>query len=82
MSVSMRFRRMGGKNDPFFRLVVSDTRSPRDGRFIEEIGWYNPIKSENQYCLNKERIDHWLSKGVRVSETVKSVLKKNGIVSK
>jgi small subunit ribosomal protein S16 len=79
MAVSMRLKRIGNKHNAFYRVVVADSRSPRDGRFIEELGWYDPHKTEEKSDLNKERVEYWVSKGVIVSETVKSLLKKEGI---
>ncbi len=72
---------MGNKNNAFFRLVVADARSPRDGKFIEELGWYNPYKEtiEEKVKFNKERIAYWLDQGVQPSGTVKNLLKKQGM---
>ena len=69
-------KRMGGLNDPYFRIVVADKRSPRDGRFIEEIGNYNPKLKGVNYKLDLERAKHWISKGAVPSDTVRSILKK------
>ena len=71
-------KRVGAKNTPAFRIVVADGRSPRDGRFIEEIGTYLPGKKENNYTLNLERANYWLSKGAQPSDTVASFIKKAG----
>ena len=73
MSVKIRLKRVGGKNEPRFRLVVADIRHQRDGNFIEEVGSYNPVKGERK--LNLERIEYWLSKGAKPSETVESMIK-------
>ena len=67
---------MGGKKDPIWRVVVADQRSPRDGRFIETVGQYNPQTEPSTIRLNEERIRDWLSKGAQLSPTVKSILKK------
>ena len=74
-------KRIGAKNAPVFRIVVADGRSPRDGRFIEEIGTYLPGKKENNYTLNLERANYWLSKGAQPSDTVASFIKKLSKVS-
>ncbi len=76
MAVRIRLKRMGGLNDPYFRVVVADKRSPRDGRFIEEIGSYNPKLKGVNYKLDVERAKHWISKGAVPSDTVRSLLKK------
>jgi small subunit ribosomal protein S16 len=69
-------KRVGAKNAPYFRIVVADSRSPRDGKFIEEIGTYQPLKPGENYKLDLERAKHWISKGAQPSETVASFLKK------
>ena len=69
-------KRIGAKNTPAFRIVVADGRSPRDGKFIEEIGTYLPGKKENNYTLDLERANYWLSKGAQPSDTVASFIKK------
>ncbi|MCX7916335.1 MAG: 30S ribosomal protein S16 [Verrucomicrobiae bacterium] len=76
MAVRIRLRRIGGRNDPVFRIVVADARSPRDGRFIETLGTYDPKKAENNCVLNLERARYWLSKGAQPTETVRSILKR------
>ena len=76
MPVRIRLRRVGTKNVPVYRIVVADGRSPRDGRFIENIGTYNPKKAENNFTENLERAKHWISKGAQPSNTVRSFLKK------
>ena len=78
MSVKIRMKRVGTKNTPAFRIVVADGRSPRDGKFIEEIGTYQPLKKENNYTLNLERANYWLSQGAQPSDTVASFIKKAG----
>ena len=78
--VKIRLKRMGMKKKPFYRLVVTDSRSPRDGRFIEEIGYYNPVSEPVQLKVDAEKAKDWLSKGAQPTETVKALLKKSGIV--
>ena len=69
-------KRVGAKNTPVFRIVVADSRSPRDGKFIEELGTYQPLKKGNNFSLNLERANYWVSKGAQPSDTVASFLKK------
>jgi small subunit ribosomal protein S16 len=76
MSVKIRMKRVGTKNTPVFRIVVADSRSPRDGKFIEELGTYQPLKRGNNYTLDLDRAKYWLSKGAQPSETVASFIKK------
>jgi small subunit ribosomal protein S16 len=76
MSVKIRMKRIGAKNTPVFRIVVADNRSPRDGKFIEEIGTYQPLKKEKNFTLDLARADYWLSKGAQPSDTVASFLRK------
>ena len=80
MAVKMRLRRMGMKKAPFYRVIVADSRSPRDGRFIEEIGYYNPLPEPAEIKIDAEKAKKWLSNGAQPTETVKSLLKKSGIV--
>ena len=75
-------RRMGAKKAPFYRVVVADSRSPRDGRFIEEIGYYNPISEPAEIKINEEKVLKWLQTGAEPSETVKQLLKTTGIWAK
>lgn len=75
MATVIRLKRMGSNKKPFFRIVVADKQFPRDGRFIEELGYYNPIKKDNNVTVNLERVDYWVSKGAKPSETVQSLLK-------
>lgn len=82
MAVKIRLRRMGAKKAPFYRLVVADERSPRDGRFIEEIGYYNPVKEPEVLEVNEEKALKWLGNGAQPSETVKALLKRSGVWSK
>lgn len=76
MSVKIRMKRVGAKNTPVFRIVVADSRSPRDGKFIEEIGTYHPLKQGTNFNIKLERAQHWISKGAQPSDTVASFLKK------
>ena len=78
--VKMRLRRMGAKKAPFYRVVVADSRYPRDGRFIEEVGYYNPQTEPAEIKIDAEKAKAWLVKGAQPTETVKSLLKKSGIV--
>ena len=80
MSVKMRLTRTGAKKAPTYRVVVADSRSPRDGRFIEEIGHYNPRREPVEVVINEERAKVWLKNGAQPTETVKSLLKKSGII--
>jgi len=76
MAVKIRMKRVGTKNLPVFRIVVADGRSPRDGKFIEEIGTYQPLKSGDNFNIKLDRAQYWLSKGAQPSDTVASFLKK------
>ncbi|HUB87525.1 MAG TPA: 30S ribosomal protein S16 [Verrucomicrobiae bacterium] len=76
MSVKIRMKRVGAKNTPAYRIVVADGRSPRDGKFIEEIGAYNPVKKSDNFTLKLDRAQYWLSKGAQPSDTVASFIKK------
>ena len=80
MAVKMRLRRMGAKKAPFYRVIVADSRSPRDGRFIEEIGYYNPLTEPADIKIDAEKAKKWIANGAQPTETVKSLLKKSGIV--
>ena len=82
MATRIRLKRMGTKKVPFYRLVVADSRSPRDGRFIEEIGYYDPTKNPSVVKVDEERALHWLQNGAQPSETVKSLLNKLGVIAK
>ncbi len=77
MAVSIRLRREGAKNRPYYKVVVADSRSPRDGKFIEIIGTYDPKKPDHNSTLKLDRIEHWISKGAQPSDTVRSLIKKN-----
>ena len=74
MSVKIRMRRMGSKRKPFYRIVVADSRMPRDGRFIEEVGYYNPLTNSDEVKLEEDKIFEWLEKGAQPSDTVRSLL--------
>lgn len=77
MAVKIRLKRIGSKNRPFYRIVVADSRSPRDGRFIEEIGTYAPVQTAaKNYEVKMDRVDHWLNVGAQPSDTVKSIIAK------
>ena len=80
--VKIRLRRMGAKKAPFYRIVVADSRYPRDGRFIEEIGYYNPIVEPAELKIDEEKALKWLATGAEPSETVKQLLKTTGIWAK
>lgn len=73
--VKIRLRRMGAKKAPFYRVVVADSRYPRDGRFIEEIGYYDPTKEPSVVSIDKEKADKWLANGAQPTDTVKKLLK-------
>ena len=77
--VKIRLCRMGAKKAPFYRVVVADSRFPRDGRFIEEIGYYNPMTNPAEINIDAEKATKWLNNGAQPTETVKALLKKNGI---
>jgi small subunit ribosomal protein S16 len=77
MSVKIRMRRTGSKNDVCYRVVAADSRSPRDGSFLELLGWYDPKKAGTNYLLKQDRIDYWKSKGAIVSDTVRSLIRKS-----
>jgi small subunit ribosomal protein S16 len=77
MAVSIRLRREGALNRPYYKVVVADSRSPRDGKFIEIIGTYDPKKTGHNSTLKLDRIDYWISKGAQASDTVRSLIKKN-----
>jgi small subunit ribosomal protein S16 len=76
MSVKIRMKRVGTKNTPVFRIVVADGRSPRDGKFIEELGTYQPLKKDDNYTINLERANYWVGKGAQPSDTVAAFIKK------
>lgn len=78
--VKIRLRRMGAKKSPFYRIVVADSRYPRDGRFIEEIGTYNPLTNPSTVNVDADAVKTWISKGAQPTDTVKALLKKEGIL--
>lgn len=78
MAVKIRLRRMGAKKAPFYRIVVADSRFPRDGRFIEEIGFYDPTKEPVVVKVDSEKAKKWISNGAQPTDTVKALLKANG----
>jgi small subunit ribosomal protein S16 len=80
MAVKIRLRRMGAKKAPFYRVVVADSRYPRDGRFIEEIGYYNPMKKEAEIKIDAEKAQKWIANGAQPTDTVKVLLKKCDII--
>ncbi len=79
MAVKIRLARHGAKKRPFYRIVVTDSESPRDGRFLEAVGTYNPLKEPAEVILKSDRIDYWLGQGAMPSDTVKSLLKKEAV---
>jgi small subunit ribosomal protein S16 len=80
MAVKIRLRRMGAKKNPFYRIVVADSRYPRDGRFIEEIGYYDPMPNPSVVKVDAEKAKNWISNGAQPTDTVKVLLKKEGIL--
>ena len=78
--VKIRMKRMGMKKEPFYRLVVTDSRNPRDGRFIEEVGYYNPVAEPVVLKINHERTKYWLGVGAQPTDTVRGLLKKGGVL--
>jgi small subunit ribosomal protein S16 len=82
MAVRIRLKRIGAHKAPFYRVVVSDSRSPRDGRFIEEIGTYNPIAQPAAVAINEEKALKWLQEGAQASDTVRNLFSKEGILKK
>ena len=79
MSTKIRLKRMGAKKKPFYRVVVADSRYPRDGRFIEEIGYYDPCHEPAIINIDEEKVKSWVASGATLSDTVKSLMKKAGI---
>ena len=82
MAVKIRLRRMGAKKAPFYRVVVADSRYPRDGRFIEEIGYYNPTTEPATVKIDAEAAKKWIGNGAQPTDTVRSILKAQGIIEK
>ncbi|HEY4554213.1 MAG TPA: 30S ribosomal protein S16 [Bacillaceae bacterium] len=82
MAVKIRLKRMGAKKSPFYRIVVADSRSPRDGRIIEEVGTYNPVAQPAQISIDEESALKWLKDGAKPSDTVRNLFSKQGIMEK
>ena len=82
MAVKIRLKRMGAKKTPFYRIVVADSRSPRDGRFIEEIGYYNPLTEPKTIKVDNEKAEKWLKNGAKPTETVEKLFKDSGLYNK
>jgi small subunit ribosomal protein S16 len=80
MAVKIRLKRMGAKKNPYYRVVVADSRFPRDGRFIEEIGTYNPLANPAEFKIDSEKALQWIKNGAQPTDTVKSLLKKTGVI--
>lgn len=80
MAVKIRLRRMGAKKAPFYRIVVADSRYPRDGRFTEELGYYDPTKEPSVLKVDDEKAKSWIANGAQPTDTVKALLKKNGTI--
>ena len=80
MAVKIRLKRMGMKKHPFYRIVVADVRSPRDGRFIEEIGYYDPMKQPAEIKVDNEKDAQWMKNGAQPTDTVRTLLKKSGAI--
>ena len=80
MAVKIRLKRMGAKKSPFYRVVVADERAPRDGKFIEEIGYYNPLTDPVEIKINAEKANKWLANGAQPTQTVRSLLVKSEII--
>ena len=82
MAVKLRLKRMGSKQKPFYRIVAADARSPRDGRFIETVGTYNPLKNPTEIKVDEEKALTWLNNGAQPTDTVRSILTESGIIKK
>jgi len=82
MAVKIRLKRIGAKKNPFYRIVVADSRSPRDGRFIEELGYYDPLKEPAEIKIDEEKARNWLGKGAQLTDTARDLFNKAGILSK
>lgn len=82
MAVKLRLKRGGSKQRPFYRIVAADSRFPRDGRFIDSIGTYNPIPAEYEVSIDEEKAMYWLSNGAQPTDTVRSLLSEKGIMAK
>ena len=79
--LKIRLRRMGAKKAPFYRIIVADSRAPRDGAFLEELGYYNPLTAPVELKVDNERAAHWLSNGAQPTDTVRALLKKSGALN-
>ena len=82
MAVKLRLKRLGSKQKPFYRIVAADARSPRDGRFIETVGTYNPLKNPTEIKVDEEKALTWLNNGAQPTDTVRSILTESGIMKK
>lgn len=82
MSVKIRLARHGSKKRPYYRIVVADSEAPRDGKFLEIVGTYNPLMDPVEVTVEEDRVNYWMGKGVILSDTVKSIFKKQGVFSK
>ena len=82
MAVKLRLKRMGAKKRPFYRIVAADSRSPRDGRFIEVVGTYNPIMKDSPVTIDDEKITKWIKNGAQPTDTVKNILRSAGVYAK
>jgi len=80
MALVIRLRKLGARHKPFFRIAVTEAATARDGRFLEELGWYDPKKKGLNSKINVERVQHWLSNGAKPSETVRTILKRHGLL--
>lgn len=78
--LKIRLRRMGAKKAPFYRIIVADSRAPRGGAFVEELGYYNPIVTPSVFTADGERVQYWLKNGAQPTDTVRGLLKKNGYI--
>ena len=82
MAVKLRLKRMGSKQRPFYRIIAADSRSPRDGRFIESVGTYDPIKKDENVTVDEEKVLKWLNNGAQPTDTVKCILTQTGVWAK
>jgi len=82
MAVKLRLKRMGSKQKPFYRIVAADSRSPRDGKFLETVGTYDPIKEKDTVTVKEDRVLYWMQNGAIPTDTVRSILSKQGIMKK
>lgn len=81
MAVKIRLKRMGSKKKPFYRIVVADSRAPRDGKFIEEIGYYNPLTESKEIKVDAEKVNTWIKNGAKPTDTVNRLFKNNNVYS-